>query len=729
MTEAVHPGWRRDAAHSALMVVLIAARPLVWDEDPLSASVTVYAALVLLACGFAVTETMLGWRTWRWGPLSVLVALLIAWLGLAAWRSPLPIVGWGLWSGIAVNGLLGAYLLQVLPERRRLALAALGAGLLGEALISVLQWPWVLPAMARAQGSGALRIIPQALQGSLAERIANGGLYGTFTQANALAGYLLLAVPPVAVASLQARGAARVLGLVTSALAGLAFLGTSSKGSIIAAGVALVAVWWWRRWPWRWPMLALAALALAAALLLPGIRHGLEASAEVRIGYWSGARVLSGERPLLGYGLGSFGEQLPRVAPQWASFSSQVHCEVLAAAAETGLPGAALLGCLLAALLVPWPRAALVSQEVRGANPQLPLPRWASWAVAGGILYLELLGLLNANTGWWPGSALRVGGLPLAEMGWWVVIAALIGLAVHIFHAPDERPIQTSRGLDLRLAVACRLAVAAEVLHCLIDFDLHAGGITGTLIVVWLLARNAAMPDAATSAAAPRQRGQALALAALVAGGVALVVGVQPTLGRLRDAHQIVDDAQLLTQPGLDREQALALLTDCSDLAGLEMPAEETFTQPQDMKTQLNRCLVAGLQLAGQDPDLQTRILVLLPAGPERLSVSAQVRRARPSSALVASQAALDLAVRAEAQAAAGDALGERGSWHAALEAMRAAVDLAPHDLAARSDLESMLRQAATRLPDEAPALSGEARDQTHYIEQHRDLVDPSNRP
>jgi len=719
MTERAQPDGRRDAAHSALMMTLIAVRPLVWDEDPLSVPVTVYAVLVLLSCGFAVGETLLGLRIWRWGRLSALVAALILWLGLAAWRSPLPIIGWGLWSGIALNGVLGLYLLQVLPARRGMALAALGAGLLGEALISILQWPWVLPAMARAQQAGQLRIIPQSLQGSLAERIANGGLFGTFTQANALAGYLLLAVPPLAVAGYQARGLARFLALGTVTLAALVFIGTSSKGADIAAAVALLGTWWWRRWPWRWPVMAVAGLGLAVAMLSPGIHRSLHDSASVRVGYWGGACRLIGERPLLGCGLGSFGEQFPRVTPEWASYSKQVHCEILAAAAETGLPGAAALGVLMLALLLPGRRAETSAADaLPGATGALVLPRWAPWAVAGGILYLELLGLLNANTGWWPGSSLLVAGLPLVEMGWWLAIAALIGLAVAGLRSLAP------------LAVACRIAVAAVVLHCLIDFDWHAGGIVGIMIVVWLLAQPQPAPlSVAPAPASRRQRLQALLLAAAVAGGLALVAAVQPTLGRLRDAHQIVDDAQLLTQPGLDRAQALAALAHCSGLAGQDMPDDATFRQPQDMKSQLNRCLSAGLALAQGDPELQTRILVLLPPGAERLPLSARMRLVRPASALVAREVALDQVVQAEAHDGAGDTVGLVRSWHAALDAMRTAVDLAPHDLAVRSDWSALLIQAAAHLPDEAVALRAEAQEQVAYVARHRDLVDPSNRP
>ena len=731
MTERAQPDGRRAAAHSALMVTLIAARPLVWDEDPLNLPVTVYGVLVLLGCGAAVLETALGSRTWRWGRLSALVAGLILWLGLAAWRSPLPIVGWGLWSGIALNGALGLYLLQVLPARRGMALAALGAGLLGEVLISALQWPWVLPAMARAQQAGQLRIVPQALQGSLAERIANGGLFGTFTQANALAGYLLVAVPPLAVAGYQARGLARALALATVALAALVFIGTSSKGADIAAAAALLGTWWWRRWPWRWPVVALAALGVGVALLSPGIHRALHDSASVRVGYWDGACALVRERPVLGYGLGSFGEQFPRVTPEWASYSNQVHCEVLAAAAETGLPGALALLALLVALLLPRMRATTTTTNATTAPLLTPspttlagaapiLPRWAPWAVGGGILYLELLGLLNANTGWWPGSNQLVAGLPLIEMGWWLAIAVLIGLAAYRMRALAP------------LEAACRIAVAAVVLHCLVDFDWHAGGITGTVIVVWLLAQPAASDGEPDRDLAMRPRGwrlQALLLAAGVLGSLALVGAVQPSLGRLRDAHQIVDDAQLLTQPGLDRGQALAALAHCSELAGEAMPDDATFRQPQDMKLQLNRCLLAGLQLAHPDPELQTRILVLLPPGAERLPVSMRLRQVRPSSALVAREVALDQVSVAAAQEAVGDAPGVRSAWQAALDAMRAAVDLAPHDLAVRSDLADLLGQAARHLPDAAERFHGEAQMQVQYIAQHHDLVDPSNRP
>src|SRR4051812_30079499 len=118
--------------HGSLIALLIAARPLVWDEDPTSMPSLVFLALVGLALFVVLVESWAGLRRqWRWSGLGVLFALVVVALLPAALRSPLPVQGWSLWLMLLGQLGLAAYLVQAVPGRERVALAALGAGLLG----------------------------------------------------------------------------------------------------------------------------------------------------------------------------------------------------------------------------------------------------------------------------------------------------------------------------------------------------------------------------------------------------------------------------------------------------------------------------------------------------------------------------------------------------------------------------------------------------------------------
>src|SRR4051794_27836485 len=80
-----------EATHGALIALLIALRPLVWDEDATAMPVIAYLALIGIALAVVVGESLAGARrSWRWSAAGlVFVALALA-LIPAALRSPLP---------------------------------------------------------------------------------------------------------------------------------------------------------------------------------------------------------------------------------------------------------------------------------------------------------------------------------------------------------------------------------------------------------------------------------------------------------------------------------------------------------------------------------------------------------------------------------------------------------------------------------------------------------------
>jgi tetratricopeptide (TPR) repeat protein len=149
---------------------------------------------------------------------------------------------------------------------------------------------------------------------------------------------------------------------------------TQSRTGLAAAGVSVLLVV-----PWRRTALALLALGgVGAALLLAGIVTPDGAvTLKVRRGVWRAAVTLAEERPLVGHGHGSFRSEVLRVRDLEEARLSRgrepfmAHSDVLHAAAEGGVPAAALLllfgvGALAVALAAsragggdPWAGAAL----------------------------------------------------------------------------------------------------------------------------------------------------------------------------------------------------------------------------------------------------------------------------------------------------------------------------------------------------------------------------------
>ncbi len=162
---------RMSLVHDALLATLIAVRPLIWDEDPTQPSCCCYLVLLALALVALAVDAGCGLRRqWRWSRRGLLLAALVGWFAWEALRSPLPLQAWQVWISLASDLVLAWYLMQVMPGRGRLAVAALGAGLFTELVLAQLQWCWVLPALAQAQREGQLDI-PSYLASAAAERI------------------------------------------------------------------------------------------------------------------------------------------------------------------------------------------------------------------------------------------------------------------------------------------------------------------------------------------------------------------------------------------------------------------------------------------------------------------------------------------------------------------------------------------------------------------------------
>lgn len=201
-------------------------------------------------------------------------------------------------------------------------------------------------------------------------------VYASFGNPTYLAGYLALTLP-VALAGLPAVRTARPrhVAALTWLLGVAALVCTYSRGGAVgfAVGMAALATFAGIRARELWrvsPLLWIAALALAALVALAGVvqyRHLLvgvlsrlsDASASGRAYIYQGTARMIADRPLLGFGPGTFAVHFPDywppalsdIEPRHAKRVVHAHSEFLQIAAETGLLGLAAFSALLLALL------------------------------------------------------------------------------------------------------------------------------------------------------------------------------------------------------------------------------------------------------------------------------------------------------------------------------------------------------------------------------------------
>lgn len=511
-----------DRMHDVLVVLLVALRPLCWDGAAGQPADLVWQALAVVALLLTAIESAAGLRrhwlwSWRAGlGLALLLGLLPSILG-----SPDPAPAWAFWSGLVASMGAATYLMQVLPERVRLVWAALAAGLLVTSVFGVMQRLVALPAMAAAQQGGAA--VFDALPGdagAVAERIARGGTFATFTLANQFGSYLALCIPIVAGMAWCSRGLARWTALAIALLAGAALATTGAKGAWLAL-VAGLGYAWWLVWPgrwWRWLPLPVAAIGVAAVLSGGFARD----SVEVRAGYWRSAVALVAEAPLAGHGYAAFAAQQPRLMRPGDEPTRYVHNEPLEAAVAGGLPLALLLLAALAALA--WPRReplAAATEAERGP------PGAVVWVLAVLLPYLAALHAFDGNLGWWPGG----GGMAVV-VGWAVLLGVVASAMAMLLLRANPPP-----------AWAVQAGLLAVALKSCIDFDLRSMGVVATAAC------------AAVAVAAPTRQSTCrwLPLAGTLLLAAVVVVGARIGL-RLSAADDLIAEARQLRDPAVAQQ-------------------------------------------------------------------------------------------------------------------------------------------------------------------------------
>ncbi|HYE07500.1 MAG TPA: O-antigen ligase family protein [Planctomycetota bacterium] len=690
-TDAARTPWPAQAAaalHPLLIVALVALRPLIWGGDWGDAVHLTWQALVLVGCAAVLVEHACGARrTWRWGPAGIAAAVALAIALPAAIRSPLHAEGHALWGMWAMHALFAAWLAQVVEGRERLLAGALVAGLAGTAAVTLGQWTWALPAIAqRMQEAGGGQLLYEGHYADLVERALNGGAFGTFTHANALGAYLVLAMPLAIGVALRRdeRGLHLAAGAIALIALGALSL-TDSKGAwLAAAGTVAIAALIALRGSWRAGVMIVLALAAAATIASPRARDALAASAESRIDAWRGALALIGERPLIGHGLGGSSAHGARVMPLDAEPTRSAHSQPIEAAVAGGI-GLAAAVLALAAWLARGARPGPGPTTAADAPIAARVERWAPLAPLLAVPYAQVAGLLDVGD--WPGGAGVLG-----EMAWACALGALMSAAC-----------AAARGVAAPHAAATRLGLIALCLHLLIDDDLHHPGIVGTLAAVACLA------GCQRARAAGRRTRIAATLALIAIAAVwCFAAGRARELGH---ARALVDGARM--------GQALlgAVVRDPPPIA--RMLAARLGRSPETPLSELvATARVQALALCRRwpraDSDLELSALARFPAGAARLPLTREAVAAHPHSA--------------HARMLLADDLAQLGRWDEATAPLIVAVGLTPAYLPYRVMLAATLREAARRLPSRAAELDELAAEAEAQLRALEPVVHPRNR-
>jgi hypothetical protein len=167
-----------------------------------------------------------------------------------------------------------------------------------------------------------------------------------FEGAPAYGRFLVVAILASLVLLLFARGVVPWLALLAVAVTFAGLVPSFSQASYVALGVGVVVALasLWQRWSLL-PVTAAAVVVLAVLVGMPEARHRVLAEADLSA--VAGARTsdgieLAARHPLLGVGTGGFREPKPDAS----------HDTPITVAAETGIPGLALLAGLLVAAFV-----------------------------------------------------------------------------------------------------------------------------------------------------------------------------------------------------------------------------------------------------------------------------------------------------------------------------------------------------------------------------------------
>lgn len=324
---------------AAIAAILTALRAPRADRSPLTWPIAAFVA-VSLASLVPATYQPPGWHPSTLLPLFRALPGVEIWSALYTWRAAASLVlGWGLFMAVR----------RAFAGRSPMPLAqAFLAGVAGVLVLGV------------ASQGGLIDL------GGFRPLHPIGRLYSVFFLSGWLSEYLVLAAPLAIVALAAASGWGRRLALPLGALA-IACLGfTHQRGAWIAALAQILfwtAIMMTRRGRPR--RISKAVLQASGALALTGVvfmatgtpirpilerARSMESGLSARLPLWTAAAELTRERPLLGWGLGSFAPAYdlahPR-NPQGKNWNrNTAHSLYFDIAAERGFLGLFALGLL-----------------------------------------------------------------------------------------------------------------------------------------------------------------------------------------------------------------------------------------------------------------------------------------------------------------------------------------------------------------------------------------------
>ena len=331
------------------------------------------------------------------------------------------------------------------------------------------------------------------------------------------------------------------LGALASALAGL---------------ILLLALGFTARWSARHTRLVVAILAagyvaVVAAVAAYGIRNGTlpHPSLEFRWYYWTAAARAYEDVPLTGLGRGNFpAAYLLYKAPESTEEVRDPHNLWVSLLVELG-PSGLIAGALLSI-------AALLAALRRLAPPEPPnQPHTASHTNLPGAALLAIAVLvLHA-----PISGNLAGPWPLALI--WATDVAFVWLVAFALALWLLRPLDFSAAPARWLAAGLCGALAALLIHSLLDFTLMTpGGLAFTVLC-------AACAATATrrSAAAPQSKPQRwLSTLILAAGAFAIAAQAHVTYAVMSTEHRVHNLRTLLPAAPQLADAALSILNDTS---------------------------------------------------------------------------------------------------------------------------------------------------------------------
>ena len=204
---------------------------------------------------------------------------------------------------------------------------------------------------------------------------------GPLVTPGALAALMILFIPSVFTLATVGTGFKKWFFGVLTAVLGLALLATQSVGAFAALAVACLIILAARKtWGAVATVLVLGLGAMGGVIWSRGLQHWDISSFSGRLGLWGHAFQLFLQHPLLGSGLGTFGEAYQQAGfPLDAGASKFAHDVLFQLLVETGLVGTGLflwaVLCLLRRFKVP--------------------ARWEGWGAMTGVLAFLLFSLVD----------------------------------------------------------------------------------------------------------------------------------------------------------------------------------------------------------------------------------------------------------------------------------------------------------------------------------------------